>query len=64
MTTNLSLELNMNEIISIVTYTFNEEKNINKLLERIDEILDKFRKDTVWKKEGSEWKLHQQVQKN
>jgi glycosyltransferase involved in cell wall biosynthesis len=29
--TNLSLEPNMNEVISIVTYTFNEEKNIQKL---------------------------------
>jgi N-acetyl sugar amidotransferase len=42
--------------------TFLEYMKIDR--NRFDEILDKFRKDTVWKKEGSEWKLHQQVQKN
>jgi|TARA_B110000495_G_scaffold194133_1_gene200145 N-acetyl sugar amidotransferase len=42
--------------------TFLEYMKIDR--NRFDEILDKFRKDTVWKKVGSEWKLRQQVQKN
>lgn len=31
---------------------------------KFEEIVDKFRRDIIWKKENNEWKLRQQVQKN